>query len=242
MTFLARSAELSGTRIDASARSFHRMTFRVRWRWRLMRSKRCGMVGARLLCLCCSLGGCEADSRVAGRTPRDAGRDARAATLHDAAAVLGDRPDAGARVAPWPATLATPSTPACPSRRLDLHDDDAGADGPTSQPTLSLRPQLGGFSADSMRIWLRAQGAADVCVEYWPHDQPAASKTALGPELRADSDFAGAVPIGGLSSGTRYDYRIWLAEPGGKFIRDKVAANSFETAPKAGASAHVRLV
>ncbi len=101
-------------------------------------------------------------------------------------------------------------------------------------PLLTHGPQLGAVTDHSIRIWARADHAAELGVSYRKQGGPGwHSSPVVG--LTPTTDFTGVVELAGLEPATRYDYRLLLD---GSIVAESTA--SFKTLPLAAAPGHIR--
>ncbi|MBN8503510.1 MAG: alkaline phosphatase D family protein [Burkholderiales bacterium] len=79
-------------------------------------------------------------------------------------------------------------------------------------PSLAARlvsgPMAGPSDHRSVTLWLQADGAARVAVEYWPLEAPAERRRSAPQPLRADEQFVAQLRLSSLKPGSRYAYRV----------------------------------
>ena len=99
----------------------------------------------------------------------------------------------------------------------------------------------GDVTADSAIVWARANGPAELIVEYDTDSGFADPQSAKGTNS-SDSDFAAQVWLTGLEAGTRYYYRLHFDNPDNAGRSSPTEQGSFRTAPDASTSDGVRFV
>jgi alkaline phosphatase D len=95
---------------------------------------------------------------------------------------------------------------------------------------------IGHTGPTDTRIWLKSSGAAVVSVRVGENEDLSNSRLVEGPELQADTDYAGHVLVTGLEPSRRYFYSVLLdRQPA--MVRPYP---SFRTAPAPGESGRIR--
>ena len=77
-------------------------------------------------------------------------------------------------------------------------------------PYLHLAPMLGHVSPTEARIWVKATGAAKVAVRVHTTADLRDGREVAGPDLAAETDFAGTIRVTGLEPATRYFYSVLI--------------------------------
>jgi len=92
---------------------------------------------------------------------------------------------------------------------------------------LTAGPMLGPVTSRTAAIWMQADAAAEVDVEYWPATRPQERRRSARVRLEAAEDFTATLMLVGLDADTRYHYQLFLD---GEPARPE-AALTFRTLP-----------
>ncbi len=82
--------------------------------------------------------------------------------------------------------------------------------GPALAAQLSAGPMLGHVTSRTADIWVQADAAAELVIEYWPAALPEQRRRAPGVRLDAASDYTARLSLVGLQAGTDYAYQLYL--------------------------------
>lgn len=81
---------------------------------------------------------------------------------------------------------------------------------PVLAAQISAGPMLGHVTSRTAEIWVQADGAAELQVEYWPVQSPQERQRGQSVKLDAASDFTARLSLVGLQAGTAYAYQLYL--------------------------------
>ncbi|MDW8323434.1 MAG: alkaline phosphatase D family protein [Burkholderiales bacterium] len=81
---------------------------------------------------------------------------------------------------------------------------------PARAERLTAGPMLGHLTARTADIWLQAEAAAEVEIEYWPSANPQQRRVSPRVRLEAASDHTARITLTDLAPGTHYGYRLRL--------------------------------